>query len=95
MAASTCAGGAFDLFLAADALQRLQMLLRGVELRLGLRVGDLRFVHQLARQRALLEQLLAVVEQLLGGVERLLRAASTSVCALVICSGTPAPVVDR
>ena len=52
-----------DLFLLADALQRAQMFLRGEQRAVGLRVGHLRIVHQLARQRALLEQLLAVVEQ--------------------------------
>ena len=55
----------------ADALQRLQMLLRRVEVGAGLRVLHLRLVDELPRQRAFAEQLLAVVEQLLRGIERL------------------------
>ena len=47
------------------------MLLGGAILALGLRVGDLRFIHQPARQRALLEQLLAAVQDFLGVVARL------------------------
>ncbi len=62
-----------DLLLAADALQRLQMLLRGIERRLRLRVGDLGVVHEFLRERAILEQLLAVVEQPLCGVHRFVR----------------------
>ena len=60
-------GRGLDLFLLADGLQRAQMLLRGEQRAVGLRVGHLRIVHQFAGERALLEELLAIVEQLLGG----------------------------
>ena len=61
-------GGGPDLLFLADGLQRAQMLLRGEQRAVGLRIGHLRVVHQFARERALLEEFLAIVEQLLGGV---------------------------
>ena len=44
------------------------MLLRGEQRAVGLGVGHLRIVHQLAGQRALLKEFLAIVEQFLGGL---------------------------
>ena len=52
-------------FLAADRLQRGQVLLRGFELGARLRQRDLRFFDELSGNRPFLEQLLAAVEQLL------------------------------
>ena len=49
------------------------MLLRRFELRFRLRIGDRGFVHLFARDRALVEKLLAAVEQLLRGLQRLAR----------------------
>ena len=70
------------------------MLLRGVGLGLGLRVADLRFVDEFARERAILEQLLTAVEQLLRGVERLARRLDVALCPGHLL-GHPAAAVDR
>ena len=51
--------------------QGAQMLLRGKQGSVGLRVGNLRIVHQFVRQRSLLKEFLPVVQQFLGSFLRL------------------------
>ena len=82
------------MFLAADVLQRLQVLLRGVERRLGLRVGDLRFVDQFFASAPSLNSCWRLSSSFFAA-SIASRAAATSVCAFVTCSGTPAAVVER
>ena len=87
-------GGGPDLFLLADGLQRAQVLLGGEQCAVRLRVGHLRFVHQFARESALLEEFLAAVEQLLGGLLGLFGGIDVGL-RFDYRSGTCADVMER
>ena len=64
--------GSFDLLLLSDTLKSFEMRLGCLILAAGLRISDLRVIHQLASQRAFAQQLLAIIEKLLRCVNRLL-----------------------